>query len=129
MPVFLCVQCYHPDCGMFQSIQKTKAGKRFSCKICREKQSILKVYAKSDYAKDIRQAVMALNAGRGERREEAQEEAASAAEHGGHGAGQEQYVAKPVLVSTAESKWSSYVPPDQLTAAESSDDDGEDLTT
>ena len=106
MPTFLCVECF--QCKMFQCTQLCKAGRKFKCKVCRAAQSIRKVYAKSEAAKDIRHVVMALNQQRGERREAA--DAALPDESNMVSA------ARPQLVSAAESKWASYVP-DQPVAA------------
>eukprot|EP00808_Paulinella_micropora_P029062 g15049.t1 len=72
MPTFVCVRCF--DCGLFQGIQKPKS-KKFVCKICHQKQSIRKVYASSDAAKDIRELVMDRNRQQGEAQQEEQQEA------------------------------------------------------
>lgn len=59
---FLCLQCC--DCGTFQCQQKRK-DKKFSCKVCGKKQSVVRVYAISYKAKDIRGLVMKYNEMRG----------------------------------------------------------------
>eukprot|EP00457_Paulinella_chromatophora_P008469 gb/GEZN01008503.1/.p1 GENE.gb/GEZN01008503.1/~~gb/GEZN01008503.1/.p1 ORF type:complete len:392 (-),score=88.59 gb/GEZN01008503.1/:244-1305(-) len=50
---------------MFQVIQAPKS-KKFNCRVCQEKQSVRKLYASSDCAKDVREVVMRLNMGIGE---------------------------------------------------------------
>lgn len=59
---FLCLQCC--DCQTFQSQQKRK-DKKFTCKVCGKKQSVVKVYGISYKAKDIRGLVMKYNEMRG----------------------------------------------------------------
>eukprot|EP00055_Hartaetosiga_balthica_P011769 m.54832 g.54832 ORF g.54832 m.54832 type:complete len:379 (+) comp7729_c1_seq3:31-1167(+) len=60
--VFLCLACF--SCGSFQVQQETK-GKRWTCKICREKQSFRKIFAKGT-ARECRPVVQKLNMMRGE---------------------------------------------------------------
>jgi hypothetical protein len=48
---FITVKCF--SCNTFQSQIKNKTNK-FNCKICNEKQSVLKIYAISNNSKDIR---------------------------------------------------------------------------
>jgi ribosomal protein S27E len=57
MVAFLCVACY--DCKVYQVIQKTKVPK-FTCKLCSAKQSIRKVFLRSERARDVRLAVQQL---------------------------------------------------------------------
>lgn len=71
MPEYVCVKCF--SCGAFQSQQRNKAAK-FSCPICSSKQAMLKVYAISDKAKDIRLRVQTLNAARLQQSELGEEE-------------------------------------------------------
>ena len=62
MPDFLCLRCY--ACGTFQSVQRTVRPK-WACKVCTEKQSVLRSYCGSTVASDVRRAVQALNLARG----------------------------------------------------------------
>ena len=50
---------------MFQVIQKPKSNK-FNCRVCNEKQSVRKLYCKSDKAKDCRLVVQQYNKKHGE---------------------------------------------------------------
>lgn len=52
MPSFLVVRCY--KCELFQVIQEKKSSNKWSCAVCTEKQSVRKVFSKSDAAKDCR---------------------------------------------------------------------------
>jgi hypothetical protein len=58
---FICVQCF--SCKTFQAIIVSKKSK-FKCKICNENQTVRKIYAISDQAKDIRLVVQDLNLNR-----------------------------------------------------------------
>eukprot|EP01127_Copromyxa_protea_P005106 TRINITY_DN1494_c1_g1_i1.p1 TRINITY_DN1494_c1_g1~~TRINITY_DN1494_c1_g1_i1.p1 ORF type:complete len:301 (-),score=83.85 TRINITY_DN1494_c1_g1_i1:333-1235(-) len=71
MPEYLALRCF--SCGTFQSHQLRKDSK-FSCLICKEKQSYRKVYARSFKAADIRPIVQQFNMRRGEMDEEEAEE-------------------------------------------------------
>lgn len=42
MPEYIVVSCF--SCNMFQVIQDKKSSNKFSCAICREKQSVRKVH-------------------------------------------------------------------------------------
>jgi len=55
---FIAVRCF--SCKNFQVIIASKKSK-FQCKICHENQSVQKVYAISNQAKDIRMVVQTLN--------------------------------------------------------------------
>lgn len=81
MPEFWGLKCY--KCSTFQ-VQQAKRSNKFCCSLCHEKQSVLKTYAISNSAKDIRLLVCKLNAQRGEREQAAaerlEEQAASAAD-------------------------------------------------
>jgi hypothetical protein len=59
----MCLKCF--ECGAFQGSEKKKSAK-FACLICHAKQSVRKVYATSELAKDIRLTVQRLNMQRGE---------------------------------------------------------------
>ena len=59
---FLCLQCC--DCKTFQCQQRRK-DKKFTCKMCGKKQSVVKVYGISYKGKDIRGLVMKYNEMRG----------------------------------------------------------------
>ena len=64
---FICVECF--SCKTFQSIIVSKKAK-FQCKICNEKQSVRKIFAISEKAKDIRLVVQNLNENRGQMEEQ-----------------------------------------------------------
>lgn len=66
MVEFWCVKCF--KCGTFQ-VQQAKKSAAFRCSLCAEKQSIVKRYAISNSAKDVRLMVMQLNAARVEQEE------------------------------------------------------------
>jgi hypothetical protein len=57
----ICIQCF--SCKTFQAIIVSKKNK-FKCKICGENQTVRKIYAISDQAKDIRLVVQDLNLNR-----------------------------------------------------------------
>ena len=63
MPIYVAVRCF--SCEMFQVIQKPKSNK-FNCRVCNEKQSVRKLYCKSDKAKDCRLVVQQYNKKHGE---------------------------------------------------------------
>eukprot|EP01080_Neovahlkampfia_damariscottae_P003996 gene3996-7252_t len=67
---FICVECF--SCKTFQVIIVSKKSK-FQCKICNEKQSVRKIYAISDKAKDIRAVVQKMNENRDEIEERVEE--------------------------------------------------------
>jgi len=61
MPIeFIAVQCFKPNCHLFQVVQRRKDNK-WQCRVCQEKQSILKTYAISYKASDIRGVVQRYN--------------------------------------------------------------------
>ena len=60
---WLCVCC--AQCGKFQGQQRKKVSK-WQCKVCGHKQSLVKVFAVSFEAKDIRKVVQDLNMTAGE---------------------------------------------------------------
>ncbi|KAF5827197.1 hypothetical protein DUNSADRAFT_1147 [Dunaliella salina] len=68
---FLVVKC--TSCGKFQVKQQVKANK-FSCAVCGQKQSLQRVYAISDTAKQCRLKVQELSMGFGEAKEAREEE-------------------------------------------------------
>ncbi|KAJ2412740.1 hypothetical protein GGI10_003501, partial [Coemansia sp. RSA 2530] len=60
MPNYQVVRCANDDCAKFQSQQEKKAGK-WTCVVCRLKQSLKRVYFQSTTPKDCRSAVMQFN--------------------------------------------------------------------
>ncbi|KAL4451795.1 hypothetical protein ABPG75_007457 [Micractinium tetrahymenae] len=64
MPQTWLVVCCHA-CGKFQVDQEKKV-KKWQCKVCGEKQSLQRIYARSHSAKDCRQVVQKYNSARGE---------------------------------------------------------------
>ncbi len=63
MGVFHVLRCF--QCRHFQVVQRRK-DKKWKCKICGSKQSVIKVFASSDRAKECRLVVQELNMRRGE---------------------------------------------------------------
>eukprot|EP00249_Psilotum_nudum_P001768 c14430_g1_i1 orf=145-1095(+) len=63
MPTFHALQCY--NCGAMQVKQEKKSSNKWSCCICNEKQSVRKVFARSEAAKDIRMFVQEFNYSKG----------------------------------------------------------------
>lgn len=76
---FLVVQCF--QCKAFQSDLEKKSNK-WQCKLCGEKQSLQRVYARSHSAKDCRLVVQHYNAARGDILEDEDAERAQAAAYG-----------------------------------------------
>ena len=62
MGVFLVLRCF--QCRHFQVIQRRK-DRKWTCKLCGGRQSIIKVFASSERAKDCRLVVQELNMRRG----------------------------------------------------------------
>ncbi|CAN0889701.1 hypothetical protein LINGRAHAP2_LOCUS16153 [Linum grandiflorum] len=60
--VFIAVQCC--QCSTMQAKQKKKSSNKWTCVICNQKQSVIKVFAQSYMAKDIRQFVQSFNMSR-----------------------------------------------------------------
>eukprot|EP00949_MAST-11_sp_MAST-11-sp1_P001492 g1492.t1 len=67
MPTFLVLRCFSCEAFCVQQAVKTK---KWRCKICGEKQSQRKVYARSEAAKECRKVCQEYNRLRGEREEE-----------------------------------------------------------
>lgn len=71
MPEWIAVCC--AQCGTYQAIQKPKPTgarnptRKFGCRMCQKKQSIIKTFAISEQASDIRGVVQSLNAKRADR--------------------------------------------------------------
>lgn len=64
MPVYFGLCCC--DCGFFQVVSEKKTSNKWVCTLCRKKQSVLKVYAKSELAKEVRPIIQRLNRDKGE---------------------------------------------------------------
>lgn len=64
MPQTWLVVCCH-SCGKFQVDQEKKA-KKWQCKVCGEKQSLQRIYARSHSAKDCRLVTQQYNSARGQ---------------------------------------------------------------
>ncbi len=96
---FHVLRCY--SCETFQVHQVTKSAK-FACKLCGEKQSIIRAYG-TGAAPDMRHRVRALNMARGE--VEAHEAGAN-----GDMPLPPALPAPPALVAGAASEWDEYVP-------------------
>ncbi|KAL4419514.1 hypothetical protein ABPG77_002300 [Micractinium sp. CCAP 211/92] len=64
MPQTWLVVCCH-SCSKFQVDQEKKA-KKWQCKVCGEKQSLQRIFARSHSAKDCRQVVQQYNSARGQ---------------------------------------------------------------
>lgn len=118
MPLFLGVRCV---CGAFQVIQAPK-NKKFDCRVCGAKrQSVRKVFARSDAAKEVREVVMALSMSRA-----AGDAAPPCEEWEGEGdsAEEEEWEeeAKPQAAPTV-SKWAAFVAPEPQSRVEEEEDD------
>ncbi|PRW57031.1 UPF0544 C5orf45-like protein [Chlorella sorokiniana] len=87
---WLVVQCY--QCRAFQ-VDQEKQAKKWACKLCGEKQSLQRVFARSHSAKDCRLVVQQYNTARGAVEEEEAERALQMAclqeEEGAGGWGEE----------------------------------------
>ena len=81
MTEFIAVRCARATCGQFSSQQVTKSGK-WQCKLCSERQSIVRIYARSLKASDVRGAVQELNMRRGAMEERRMEDRYQAAQAG-----------------------------------------------
>jgi hypothetical protein len=53
---------------LLQGIQEKKSSNKFNCRVCNEKQSVKRVFASHDSAKEIRLITQKLNMEQGERR-------------------------------------------------------------
>ncbi|CAN1793887.1 hypothetical protein LINPERHAP1_LOCUS20143 [Linum perenne] len=60
--VFIAVQCC--QCSTMQAKQKKKSSNKWTCVVCNQKQSVLKVFSQSYMAKDIRLFVQSFNMSR-----------------------------------------------------------------
>jgi hypothetical protein len=107
---FIAVQCY--QCKTFQVGRQTKTNK-WTCKICNSKQSVRKIYAVSNQAKDIRQIIQKLNIERPKIEENLKQSEPSEQE-------------KPVEKPRQQSKWEKYMQPKK---EESDDEPDETVTT
>ncbi|GAB4819479.1 hypothetical protein N2152v2_006525 [Parachlorella kessleri] len=106
---FMAVQCC--QCSAFQ-VQQVKKVNKFACSMCSYKQSVQRVFAKSNQAKDIREVVQAYNGARS--CIEAESEQAALAGTCGQWQPAEEELWRPGLggqaeVQAAESKWAGFV--------------------
>lgn len=60
--MFIAVQCC--QCSTMQVKQRKKSSNKWSCVVCNQKQSVLKVFAQSYMAKDVRKIVQTFNMSR-----------------------------------------------------------------
>ena len=119
MVVFLCVSCY--TCKMFQAIQQRKSSTKFSCKMCNAKQSIRRVFSKSERAADIRGVVQALNSKRGEQQQAAEE---SLQRH--VSTAEEPQDDRARIVPKEQSVWGAFV--EDKTVSDTDEEDSDDTT-
>ncbi|GAM17608.1 hypothetical protein SAMD00019534_007830, partial [Acytostelium subglobosum LB1] len=102
---YILIQCY--SCSMFQVKQKTKVNS-FTCVICHEKQSIMRIYGISYQAKDLRDLVKKYNLEQGQKRERS----ANDEEEEGHeftfddDTNQQNMIQQPLQQSTSD--WKQY---------------------
>lgn len=68
MPEYIVVCCFNQSCGLFQTIQKPKSNK-WICRVCQSKQSVIKSYAISYKASDLRPIVQKYNLQKGQAKE------------------------------------------------------------
>jgi len=103
---FMAVQCC--QCSAFQ-VQQVKKVNKFACSLCSFKQSVQRVYAKSNQAKDVREVVQAYNSARSCAEAEADEAALEGACDQWQPAEEERW--QPVLggpTQNVESKWAGF---------------------
>jgi hypothetical protein len=110
---FIAIQCY--QCKTFQVGRQTKSNK-WTCKLCNSKQSIRKIYAVSNQAKDIRKLIQKLNLERHKIEENLKQSEPSSPETNSV------VQQKP----PKQSKWAKYMPPKK---EESDDEIDETVTT
>ncbi|KAK1361559.1 MRN complex-interacting protein [Heracleum sosnowskyi] len=60
--IFIAVQCC--QCSTMQVKQRKKSSNKWTCAVCNQKQSVLKVFAQSSMAKDVRKVVQTFNMSR-----------------------------------------------------------------
>ncbi|XP_074369494.1 uncharacterized protein LOC141710897 isoform X2 [Apium graveolens] len=60
--IFIAVQCC--QCSTMQVKQRKKSSNKWTCVVCNQKQSVLKVFAQSYMAKDVRKVVQTFNMSR-----------------------------------------------------------------
>ncbi|XP_061644552.1 MRN complex-interacting protein isoform X2 [Phyllopteryx taeniolatus] len=107
--MFHVVKCFRCDCFQVQQVKKVK---KWTCKVCGEKQSLLKEFAGGSGA-DCGRHVRRLNAGRGAASEEAAARSLRKRQEEQTGSGDRRH-------QQQVSRWSKYVDPPE-------DDDNEDI--
>eukprot|EP00466_Bigelowiella_natans_P007569 jgi/Bigna1/147153/aug1.130_g21861 len=105
---YVAVRCF--NCATFQSMQRTKLG-TFKCKLCNEKQSLKKVYAISDRAKDIRKVVQDLNMHRMVAQDVKYQKTVHESSSSNNGQGRRCLVENQISMDPPRiSKWEAYMP-------------------
>jgi hypothetical protein len=96
---FVALRC--AECSIFQVQQHKPASKKWQCRVCNARQSVVRVYARDAKASNVRGAVHELSRlqGEGERL------VLDAAQAGSDEDGPFAPVHRPVLVPAAQSKW------------------------
>jgi hypothetical protein len=102
---FMAVKCC--QCSAFQ-VQQVKQSNKFTCSLCGQKQSVQRMYARSNMARDIREVVQAYNSARSDADAEADQ--AVLAGPSDWQAGEEAQVGPHQAAGPgrAESKWASF---------------------
>ncbi|XP_061541131.1 MRN complex-interacting protein isoform X2 [Phycodurus eques] len=112
--MFHVVKCFRCDCFQVQQVKKVK---RWTCKVCGEKQSLLKEFAGGSGA-DCGRHVRRLNAGRGAASEEAAARSLRKRQEEQTGSGHRRH--QQQVFPTQVSRWSKYVDPPE-------DEDNQDI--
>jgi hypothetical protein len=118
---YIAVQC--AGCATFNSVQRRKDAK-WSCRLCSLKQSVVRVFASSGRAADVRTFIQAANLARGQREQERARVAAERYDDGdgdggggydGGGDDDQQQQLLPAAATTTNSIWQDWA--DELGAA------------
>mmetsp|Transcript_14214 Transcript_14214/g.19756 ORF Transcript_14214/g.19756 Transcript_14214/m.19756 type:complete len:206 (+) Transcript_14214:69-686(+) len=106
---YVAARCF--KCATFQSMRRLKL-RTFKCKLCNEKQSLKKIYAISDHAKDIRKVVQDLNMHRMVEKDIKYDKAAKVSSSSSYeGQGRRCLVENQISMNPSrKSKWDAYMP-------------------
>ena len=118
---FLALCCY--NCHMFQVQQRTKT-KKWACKTCGSKQSIIKVYASSSKAAEVRPVVQNLNLKKGQLQEERSKKCYDQEQER-----EEELVSREEQEEQVREKWGRYLDDDDQEQNDHDDDDDDQITT
>ena len=120
------LRCFNESCKKFQVQQKKKA-KKWVCVVCRSKQSVIRIYANSFLAKDLRPLAQEYNMNEGKAIESKSKKILEKINNPSFEDEEEQQET-PVYVEPKESKWSKYVNQEEQEKEEKrNDNDGVDI--